>query len=1502
MAMKITFYHFHQFPTKRLTIFLFTLSLFVTQLQAQREYPYTPRLDETVPEWVRIMYQPNADPGEVLNLYDEYYKTHEFVKNQHTQYLKRWISGLSKQVTPDPYWDSIYLLQYNQAKQNRNASNWSTVGPIDWDHSAASRSYAPGSAHVYTVEQAPSSANTIYAGTANAGVWKSTDRGLNWTPKTNDFLTGSVTAIEIQPNDANIVYAELLSNIYKTTNGGTTWQTTGDAAFMALNLDTKDIRCKPDEPQTVFAATNLGLYRSTNGGTSWTSVLSGDVLELEFHPTRPDTVYAVKRNGDKTEFYRSYNNGTTFTIQTNGWPNPNTGAGEHQQRTELAVTPAAPDKVYALATGSANGGSGLYGVYVSSDVGSTWTFRCCGPQPAGPPSASNPNLMGWSDQGLDDGGQYYYDLAFTVSPTNKDSMWVCGVNLWVSANEGVSFVCPAAWSHSYKPNYVHADIHDLVKMKTTNELWLAGDGGIFYSNDGGANFNRRNVGIAGSDFWGFGMGHWYGDVMIGGAYHNGTLMKEENTYINGWICTDGGDGVGGYVNPGFDRQAYSNYNIKRLKSNRTISPITRDFLYQPNSTYITGKSSDLLFHPHYYGTWYSGSGTKLYLTRDNGYSFEQIYDFGVDVAAMDLCMSDPNVIYACTFPDWWGTKRIYRTLNGGSTWTEVTPPASVLNNGNTWIPYDIAVDPDDPMKVWIVRTSMYGDYPAYNGYTVYKSINGGATWTNISGTALSGQYPTCLMLQEGTNEGIYIGTTKAVYYRNANMSDWELFNTGLPARTHNVKMLPWYRNGKLRTATDRSVWESPFYEASQPKSIPGVQKQYLFCDRDTAYFTDLSVLKETGATWTWNFPGGSPSTSTIRNPKVVYRKPGIYDVSLIVHDVNGTDTAVVQGMIIADNRCAIDTTPGSLMHISGHPGHFKGEGLGLTTQTLTITAWVRPEGIQSDYSAIWMNDGTAAGFNFREGNNTLGYHWPGGSWSWDSNLIVPDGQWSYVAMVVTPSSVTLYVNGIAAVHNTSIQSAALNDFRIGSYQGWSGRTFKGDIDEVCVWNRALTEDEIRLQRHIVKDPSVDGTIVTYYQFDEVASGEIVDKASGIDGSLTGNASTIPSDAPVGGGTSQILTVQNNGNVPFTTGGDMAIGFSNINPNGKVVVSHLRVEPDTLPSDRMPQGGYWIVNNYGANQSFSGLDSIILYNAGALSQMMADSFQYTLHARGANSFGPVWTTVPQDTIVPIEGIDAQIRALTLTGYKFFGQLLLMRDTVQTGIADVIITTPDEPNPVVPGGESISLLIHSDHQAMQLPVLNAAALNALGTPVAGQLAFLSDSAAIVYFNGSQWKKLRHDPVLQYSATSAPSPLGSVTMPQGTATPSSLVSFDDGLIRLPVYTNTQIPNIQNLTPGMLIFDGSANVIRCYNGQDWQALSATASGLTVSAAPAAQVPGLAINQNSKQASSVVDISTSGNKAFVLPIVDPVNIYTPVTGLICFNPTLRRLMVYDGLRWNVMD
>ena len=1471
-------------------------------LNGQREYAYDIKAEESTPLWIIKMYEADPDPGIVMKLYIEYYRNHPFVKNEHTQYYKRWISGLGKIVKPDPVMDAKYLDQYNALKTQRLTANWTPLGPFDWDHDAAGRSYAPGSAHVYTIEQSNSNPDILYAGTANAGIWKSINHGVTWTPCANDLLTWSVTSLEIHPTNPNIVYAELLNSIYKSINGGSTWTPTGSASFQNIQMAVREIKCKPDEPAIVFAGTDEGLYRSTNSGSTWTLILGGDVQEIEFHPTRRDTMYLVRFVNDlKTEFFRSFNSGATFTQQTGGWPNP-VAAGEHQKRAEIAVTPDAPDNVYALTTGAANGGSGLYGVYRSTDLGSNWTFRCCGTGPGGPPTPTNMNLMGWSDQGLDDGGQYYYDLAFGVSPYNKDSMWVCGVNLWVSGNEGSSFVCPSAWSHPHKPSYVHADIHEFTYTSSTGEIWVSGDGGIFYSDDSGANFQRHNVGILGSDFWGFGQGYWNGNVMVGGAYHNGTLLKEDNVYQNGWLCTDGGDGVGGYVNPGYDRQVYTWFNIKDMQSNRTINPETREYYNQPNSTYITGMSSDLLFHPHYYGTWYSGSGTKLFRTTDNGYCFEEVYDFGVNVAAMDLSVSDPNVIYVCTFPDWWATKRIYRSMDAGITWMEVTPLLSMLNNADDWVPYDIAVSPDDPLKVWIVRTSMYGDYPGMNGFTVYSSLNGGASWTNISGSGLNGQWPSSMIHQRGTDGGIYIGTRKAVYYRNATMGDWALYNTGLPARIHSAKLATWYRMGKVRNATDRSVWESDFYEPSEPIAIPAVQKQFFFCDRDTAYFTDLSVLRESGNTWSWSFPGGIPSTSNIRNPKVVYPLPGTYDVSLTVSDVNGTSSRTIENMITVDNQCLVDTVPGGALKLLAYPDYVKIEDLNLTTTTITITAWVKPSGIQDDYTSIFMNDNNAAGFNFKESNNTLAYHWPGGEWWWDSNLIVPPDQWSYVAMVVQPGSVTLYVNGYSATHNIAVQSVQFDNVRIGSYQGWEGRNFKGEIDEVCIWNRALTQDEIRLQRHLIKKPSADPGIKAYYQFDEgINSGFIIDKVAGRDGVLNGSAAIITSNVPVGSGTSQILNINSSGIYSFNNGGDLDIGFGTTHPNGKVVVSHLWVKPDVLPYGPTTQGGHWIINNYGGNQSFSALQSMSFKKCGAISNEMAATYNFDLFKRTSNATGNVWTEVSVNSTSATAGLNGILNLTALPGTTSFSQFIFMRDFPSSGFPDVAITTSAEPNPHPPGGASASLLINTNRQAIVLPVLNVSSLNSLGTPVAGQMAFLTDSTTLIYFNGNKWIQLASEPILQEDAATAPPEYVTVSMPTATVNPAYMLNLGQGLLKLPTFTTNDIVTINQLAPGMLIYDVTTNMPRLYNGSNWQPLTGKQTALTVSGSSQPPVPGFAINQNFKHPASVLEISSIGNKAFLLPVAKPENIYSPVAGLICFNPDILGLMLYDGVRWRVM-
>ena len=97
---------------------------------------------------------------------------------------------------------------------------------------------------------------------------------------------------------------------------------------------------------------------------------------------------------------------------------------------------------------TANGGSGTYGIYKSTDMGASWTFQCCGAQPSGPASLTNINMMGWDKEGEDDGGQYYYDVALAVDPNNADIRHLGGVYHWVSTDGGANWVCPAKWSET----------------------------------------------------------------------------------------------------------------------------------------------------------------------------------------------------------------------------------------------------------------------------------------------------------------------------------------------------------------------------------------------------------------------------------------------------------------------------------------------------------------------------------------------------------------------------------------------------------------------------------------------------------------------------------------------------------------------------------------------------------------------------------------------------------------------------------------------------------------------------------------------------------------------------------------------------------------------------------------------------------------------------------------------------------------------------------------------
>ncbi len=1234
-----------------LCFFLF-LVFSVSAQKLEKKYDVN---NPNLPEWVQLMYQDQPDIGAIEAAYNAYYKEYPFKKNEHTQYFKRLKRVLKRDINGNysagTSWQESqrlnkeYLDRIEAQKALRGpTSPWTCIGPFDFDKGSEARSYAAGAAHVYTVEQSVSNPDVMYAGTATAGLWKSTDKGQNWTALNLDMLINGIIALEIDHTDDNIVYFEGGGNLYKTTDGGNTWNIIGDITFQLTGHEISDIVMHPNNNQILFLCAEDGLFRSDDGGNSFTKVEDGEFQELEYHPTNNDILYSVKQIADRTEFYKSTDGGISFSNIGNGWPFVQ--GPDEQKRAEIAVSPAAPNKVFALLTGAANGGSGLYGIYVSDDAGENWTRTCCGPQPAGVPDPnSNQNLMGWDDQGGDDGGQYYYDLAFDVSPTNADDLYVGGVNLWISNDGGQSFTCPSAWSHSYKPNYVHADIHDIRFFG--NELWVANDGGIFFSDDNGDNFQRRMLGIAGTDFWGFGAGFWDGDVLVGGTYHNGTLLKDHNVYENGWVSTGGGDNTLGKVNYADERKVYYDWGEKHLSGDRMVNlfdlPFNADLWDAP-----------FAFDPRSYNRIFVGQDDQLWVTEDDGLSFESLYTFEANIEVIEVAWSNPDVMYVTLYPGWWETKKIYRTNDGGTTWTDVTPSSAELG-GDEWVRYDITISDNDPNKVWITRNNPYGG-TALDGKQIYVSSNGGNSWITYSTSMLDGETITNVVYQRGSNDGIYIGTRRSVYYRNATMGDWAIFNTELPSSTYSTELIPFYREGKIRNGTNRSVYEAELYETAPPSAQISMDRFQSYCSRDTIYFSDHSALNENGATWSWSFEGGNPSTSDIRQPKVVYSEAGTYSVTLTVTDANGTSTQTLTDILTISNECEPDTIPGYALRLNQAGDYAQIDHMGITTNEVTFSAWVKPDGFQPDFTGIIFNDDVSAGLNFRS-NNELGYHWLNGSWAWGSGLTVPPNQWSHVALVATPTSITIYLNGESSTHNVNLGEVELGSMKIGSYKGWNSRNYTGLIDEVCIYDRSLSQDEIRDLRHLTKVPQDDSSLISYYQFNRM-QGEITDRSGVNHAALVAGAERVISTAPVGGGVSHRLEINTGGSYVFDdTGITLDFADTGFYPNGEVVTTRINLNPDQLPNSDPVSRSYWVLNNYGTSSTFTESSQIRFDEVGEVTSADQDiPHTFNLFRRTENADGNVWENIDQADMAEA-GTDGSVTFSTDNSVNQMGQFVI-----------------------------------------------------------------------------------------------------------------------------------------------------------------------------------------------------------------------------------------------------
>jgi hypothetical protein len=206
----------------------------------------------------------------------------------------------------------------------------------------------------------------------------------------------------------------------------------------------------------------------------------------------------------------------------------------------------------------------------------------------------------------------------------------------------------------------------------------------------------------------------------------------------------------------------------------------------------------------------------------------------------------------------------------------------------------------------------------------------------------------------------------------------------------------------------------------------------------------------------------APTPVTNVSPVAYYKFNNISGSTAVDSSGNG-NTATIHGSTVTTG---VDATTG--LAFNGTSDYVSVPALNLDSNTVTLSGWIDANGSQTTGAGLIFNrtSDTANGLSIGP-DNRLSYSWgtSASTSEFNSNLTVPEGQWTFVAVVITPQNATLYMQpeGGEITSATSDLTNPVEPFSSATQIGadsLSGKFFKGAMDEVRVYNTALTGPEI----------------------------------------------------------------------------------------------------------------------------------------------------------------------------------------------------------------------------------------------------------------------------------------------------------------------------------------------------------------------------------------------------------------------------------------------------------
>ena len=575
----------------------------------------------------------------------------------------------------------------------------------------------------------PSDIQTIYAGTASGGVFRSEDGGESWTPVFNDAMSLSIGDVAIAPSDPSVIYvgtgeanagggslAYDGNGVYRSDDGGSAWESVGLTNSGSIGR----IVVHPADPQRVFVAAmgrlfsnnpERGVFRSEDGGETWDNVLfvsdSTGAIDIVIHPDHPDTLYVAmwervrrpdRRNygGSSCGVYRTYDGGESWTLLVSGLPAQGPALG----RIGIDISEADPDILYAI---FADNIGYFSGVFKTVNGGDSWTRTN---------DAALSNM--YSSYG-------WWFGRISVDPVNPNVAYAIGFDLYKTMTGGSSW-------QNISGAYVHVDQHDLVAHPLDPSFVVLGnDGGIYLSNNAGNSWTHlKNMPI--TQFYTCEVDEQYPERLYGGTQDNGT-NRTMTGGLDNWTNIYGGDGFYVLVDPVDNLYVYAEYQYGNLA--RSVNGGT-SFQYAMNG--IDGGdrknwNTPVVFDPSDPSVLYYGSN-RLYRSNNRALSWSAVSGdltngpgngnlvYGT-ITTIAVAPSDNQYIYVGT-----DDGNVWRTGDGGSAWTSISGSLP-----ERWVTR-VAVDPFEENTVYVTLSGYR--YDSYLPH-VFRSTDGGDSWTDISG-------------------------------------------------------------------------------------------------------------------------------------------------------------------------------------------------------------------------------------------------------------------------------------------------------------------------------------------------------------------------------------------------------------------------------------------------------------------------------------------------------------------------------------------------------------------------------------------------------------------------------------------------------------------------------------------------------------------------------------------------------------------------------------------------